>query len=467
MPPAHADSLPWPKRWVSIALAAFMGVVLFTGTAGGILYSDLIGKMNKSVVSTDKFRTSKGKTPKDSSPVDGFKGRAVNILVMGTDARVNANQTFVPGDEDTTMRADTQMIMHISADRKAVTMVSLPRDQWLLLPECNLPGGGVSPANWGQFNWAFEQGSGGSTDQEAMAGAIACAQQNVEDLTGITLDGYAVFDFNGFANMVQALGGVEICLDKEIDDDEYLGMVFPAGCQHMDPITATQFARVRHTENSGGDGSDMERIQRQQKLVGAIVRQALSTNLLTELPSLYQFVTATLSATVISPSFADVNEDIALMRSLSGIDPQNIRFVTMPVLTADFSAYRLVPKQPQAHELWMSLMNSTPLPPGTVYQNLNAEFFTVQPDGTSLPGGSPRTDDGFGGYPCWDVWRYVDAFGGTTVEANMPYWMPDPVQKDYYGCDADHASDPYGIKDLINSVGSSQSGSSIGSSSGN
>ena len=414
VPPAHSATSLRSTRWVAMILAAVLGVVLFAGTAGAILYSDISGTVNKSVVDNSHLlATPQSEPEEDPIPTDGFAGRPVNILMLGTAARVGQENITGPEDTDTSMRADTTLILHLSADRQSATVVSIPRDIWMLIPECQLSDGSVSYEQWGQFNWAFFFGSGGGTEADAMAGAIACTQR-----TGITFDGYAIFDFNGFASMIEALGGVEICLDEELYDPEYLAMAFPAGCNLMDGVTATQFARVRHV----GDGSDMERIQRQQQMVGAIISKALNTNMLTNMPSLYQFLTATLNNTVISPSLADINTDIGLVSSLKGIDPADIRFVTMPVLTADFNMYRNVPKEPLDSELWASLINDTALPPGIVYRTMDGEYFTVGDDGVSIPGGSPRFDDEIGSIPGWDAYRYDEYIGGNGTSFAVPNW---------------------------------------------
>ncbi|WRS30250.1 LCP family protein [Actinomycetaceae bacterium MB13-C1-2] len=421
IPPAHSATSMRSTRWIAMLLAGVLGVALFAGTAGAILYNDITGTVKGSVIDTSHLNAtaqSEEQSEADAGPIDSFEGRPVNLLVMGTDARVGQRDIVNPEDTDESMRADTTLIVHLSADRQSATVVSIPRDIWMLIPECQLSDGSVSYEQWGQFNWAFFFGSGGGTDSDAMAGAIACTEKTVEDMTGINFDGYAVFDFNGFASMIEALGGVEICLDEELYDPDYLAMAFPAGCNVMDGITATQFARVRHV----GDGSDMQRIQRQQNMIGAIVKKALNTSMLTNMPSLYQFLTATLNNAVISPSLANINSSLGLVSSLKGIDPANIRFVTMPVLTADFNMYRNVPKEPLDSELWASLINGTDLPPGIVYQNMDGEYFTVGENGESIPGGSPRTDDEIGGIPGWDAYRYDEYIGGNGTSFAVPTW---------------------------------------------
>lgn len=384
-------------RWVSVLLAGVLGIFLFVGTAVAILYNDLTQTLNDSVLSTEHLKPPQSgqDEPKEPELTDGFAGIPVNILLMGSDARIGQSGVVNPNDPDDTMRSDTTLVMHISADRQSVTLVSIPRDIWMLLPECQRSDGSVSMQQWGQFNWAFSYGSGGTTDD--VAGAIACTEKTVEEMTGVDLNAFAVIDFNGFGAMINALGGVEICLEETLVDYDYIGREFEAGCQVMDAVTATQYARVRHV----GDGSDMGRIGRQQELIGAMVKQALGSNLLTESTSLYQFVTATLKALTLSPSLGNIYDDMGLINSLRGINPANIRFTTMPVLTTDFNANRLMPKEPINSELWASIANDQPLPPGIVYMNMDGEYFTVGADGVPVPGGDPRTDDEIGYFQGW------------------------------------------------------------------
>lgn len=401
IPPAHSSTPIRSKRWLAATLAGLLGVGIFVGTAGAILYDDLNSKVKSSVVDTSHLKTpepaqSEEEPEEEEVPVDSFAGRPVNILVMGSDARVNQSEAIVAAeDDDESMRSDTTLVVHIPADRESLTVVSIPRDIWMKLPECQRSDGSISYSQWGQFNWAFSYGSGGTT--EDVAGALNCTEQTVEEMTGLKLDAYALFDFDGFGAMVDALGGVNICLEEELTDNNYLHMTFEEGCQVMDAVTATQYARVRHV----GDGSDMGRIQRQQGLIGAMMMQAMNSNILTDMPSLYQFVTATLATTILSPSLGNVNTDVGLANSIKGVEPENIRFTTMPVLTTDFNRNRLMPKEPLNSELWESIKLDLPLPEGVVYQDMSGEYFTIGPDGESIPGGNPRTDDEIGKFTGW------------------------------------------------------------------
>ena len=388
MYPAHSSANVGVKGWVAWVVAGVLGVTMALGASAAILYHDLVSRVSASVLDVSHLNPDGGDKGAENY-ADTFAGRSVNILLMGIDARIGQSGEIInPDDDDPTMRSDTTLVMHIAEDRESITLVSIPRDMWIKLPECTRSDGSISRAQWGQFNWAFSYGA----LEDDLAGGVACTEATVEQIAGIPIDAFVVIDFNAFANMVDALGGVEICLDEELVDDKMLHMTFEAGCQVLDPVTATQFARVRYV----GDGSDMGRIQRQQSLLGAMVTTAMNANLLTDMSKLYAFLTSVLQATTLSPSLGNIRTDMGLVNSIRDLDPENFRFVTMPVLTADFDANRLLPKEPQNRELWDSLMDGTQLPAGTVYMDLDGNYFTVEEGGLVVPGGDPRTDDEIG-----------------------------------------------------------------------
>lgn len=374
--------------WVSIVIAVVLGIALVAGITGTILYRNLSDQIVSSTLDTSHLdEQAESETP----IIDSFEGRDVNILLMGIDSRQNQEEGLInEGDDDETTRSDTTLLMNISADRQHVTLVSIPRDLWVYLPDCTRTDGSVSPEQWGQFNWAFSYGSYG----DDLAGGVACTEKTVEELTGVPIDGFAVIDFSGFAQMVEALGGIEVCLEEPINDEEYLGLTLPAGCQVLDPIIATQYARVRYV----GDGSDMGRIQRQQDLLGSMVVKALDQNLLTDMPQLYSFLSAALDTTRLSPSLSSLRTDAGLASSIKNTPRSNIRFVTMPVVTADFDMNRLLPKEPENGALWESIINGENLPAGTVFMDLEGNYYTMTEDGFAEPGGDPRTDDEIGSF---------------------------------------------------------------------
>ena len=198
-----------------------------------------------------------GGRPDDEVEVDPTTGQsALNILVMGSDTRALADGT---GDQyggeaaDPGARSDTTVLVHLAADRRSAALVSIPRDSMVQIPDCTAQDGTVVPAHRGMFNSAFSE-----------AGP-ACTIKTVQSLTGIAVDHYAVVDFSGFRSMVDALGGVTICLPEAIDDKR-ANLHLPAGRQVVRGEEALAYARVRYI----GDGSDLSRIDLQQALMSSM-----------------------------------------------------------------------------------------------------------------------------------------------------------------------------------------------------
>ena len=173
------------------------------------------------------------------------------------------------------MRSDTTIVAHISADRSRVELVSIPRDLLIDRPVVHDDGRHHDPrqGRTDMFNDAFAVGWDHSHD---LGTAAACTWKTVETITGVRLDGFVLLDFVGLTAMVDAIGGVPICLPKALDD-ELTGLHVPAGPQVFDGPTAVQFARARHDI---GDGSDTQRILRQHDLMAAMARSVLSAKTL-------------------------------------------------------------------------------------------------------------------------------------------------------------------------------------------
>lgn len=308
-----------------------------------------------------------GSRPKTTdNPDDSFEGRAINILVVGSDHRSD-EEYDENGQLVTGMRSDTTMLMHISKDRSRVSIISIPRDTLVYRPECKLSNGDVIPATSYKvmFNDAFSV-AGADND---VAAAAACTLRTLEDLTDVYLEEFVVVDFDGFKNMIAALGGVKMCLKEPVKD--YYGVVdLPAGCQTLGPDEALGYARARHLE--GTDGSDLSRIGRQQELMGAIFKESMSKNILTDMPTLYSFLKASLGSLTTSPDLGSVTAMGGLAYSISGIDPQQIRFYTMPNEFAPEDPNRVIPTE-AAEKIWKALRYDDPIPKSIPYTDLSGK----------------------------------------------------------------------------------------------
>jgi LCP family protein required for cell wall assembly len=198
----------------------------------------------------------------------------INILVAGIDTRTgltHQEEVELHVGSDISMNSDTLMLVHISADHSSVHVVSLPRDSWV-----NIPGHGMS-----KINAAI--GLGGP----------ALMVKTVEQATGLVINDYVEIDFLGFVKVIDALGGVDICLPYAVDDS-YTGLHLPAGVHHVDGVTALAFARDRHSFAL----SDVARISDQQQLLSSLFAEATDSGILANpfrLQSFLSSLTASIS----------------------------------------------------------------------------------------------------------------------------------------------------------------------------
>ena len=306
------------ERRVLRSLALVLTAVVVTGASGAAAIALRISSNMNQVDNSDLLDDVARPAAPAPDPDDTNSGRAVNLLLIGSDDRTGVNGV-IGGDEEG-KRSDTTMFLHVSADRSRIEVVSLPRDAVVPLPACPVTGGGTTRASDGaMFNGAFARGWDTGLD---LVSAATCTQLTVEQLTGIRIDGFIVVDFIGFQNVVDAIGGVPLCTREDLKDSDS-GLDLPAGEHVLDGPTALALARARHDLS---DGSDTHRLDRQQALVAATVRTILDSNLLTDAPALLRTVDAATSAVTVSGGFSLSG----LAFSLKGVDPADVVFQTVP-----------------------------------------------------------------------------------------------------------------------------------------
>jgi len=330
------------QHWARILLAIAAAAVLVTSLAGvGIQVAS--SRLESNITAVDISTT----TGRDHVPVEVIDEQgnyqAINILLMGSDSR-QGQTTKKYGDPDvmTGERSDTTILLHVSADRTFATAVSIPRDTWVMLPECDRDGETVG-AFEAKFNTAFEIGGPG------------CTVKLVEQMSGVRIDNFAVIDFEGFKQVVDAMGGVEVCL-KEPASDPSSKLELPAGTSVVNGEQALSFVRARKTLS---DGSDLSRIKRQQAFLSSMIREASSTGLLLNPVKLYSTLDAATSGLTTDPGLADIDvlRDLAL--SMRGIAPGDIAFLTMPWVERGDGENVLVDEE-GAKPLWQSIADDVP-----------------------------------------------------------------------------------------------------------
>ncbi len=293
----------------------------------------------------------------------------LNILVAGVDQRAGLShhqEVVLHVGNDVSTNSDTLMLLHVSAGRSRVTMVSIPRDSWV-----NIPGHGMS-----KINAAY--GLGGAK----------LMVQTVEQATGLDINDYVEVNFLGFVKVIDALGGVNICLPQAVDDT-YSGLRLPAGEHHVDGIVALAYARDRHSFAT----SDLARIQDQQKLLSSALTAAIHSGLLANPVRLSRFISAALSALTV-----DQNLNVsALADQMRGISSQDVRFMTVPLGNYDYHAPDgevAVQWDPQAAgALFGKLRNDQDLAPATPRATTATHAAT---SGSTAAGSAPATPQASG-----------------------------------------------------------------------
>jgi LCP family protein required for cell wall assembly len=263
----------------------------------------------------------------------------LNILVAGLDERAGLTRqqqiALHVGRSTGEINTDTLMLVHVPADHSYVRVVSLPRDSWV-----NIPGHGMNKIN-------AALGLGGP---QLMV-------RTVEQVTGLEINDYIEVNFLGFVKVIDALGGVNICLPYGVDD-RYSGLHLSAGFHHVSGITALEYARDRHSFAR----SDLARIQDQQQLISSALTQAISSGLLANPVRLASVVSAASAAIKVDQGFNVVN----LADELRGISPSQVTFTTVPLSNVNYitptGASAVLWDSSAASALFAALRNDQPPP---------------------------------------------------------------------------------------------------------
>ncbi|MFF9349638.1 LCP family protein [Streptomyces sp. NPDC014734] len=322
-------------RWTALG-ASFL--VLVAAGVGAWLYRKLDGNIRTDTSAAAELRVYERERPAT------VVRDAENILLIGSDSRAGDNRAY-GRDDGGSQRSDTTILLHLAADRKSATAMSLPRDLMVEIPSCHKADGTVTKKQFAQFNWAFE------------FGGTACTIRTVEKLTGIRIDHQMVVDFNGFKDMVDAVGGVDVCLKKPVDDpDAHLKL--PSGRQKLDGEQALGYVRAR---KSIGNGSDTERMDRQQQFLGALVNKVQSNGVLLNPTRLYPVLDAATKSLTTDPGLDSLKDLYDLVRGLRDVPTDRVQFLTVPrkPYTADPNRDELV--QPDAKKLFERLRADAPV----------------------------------------------------------------------------------------------------------
>ncbi|MGY1724524.1 LCP family protein [Blastococcus sp. SYSU DS0533] len=220
----------------------------------------------------------------------------LTFLVVGSDTRAD-----VPAGEAPDGRSDVMMLVRITGDRQSAQVMSLPRDSWV-----NIPGYGLS-----KLNAAYAYGG------------PSLLVQTVEGLTGVRIDHYAAIDFQGFVEMTDALGGVDVQVAETTTNGPY---TYEAGLNHLAGEEALYYVRQRY----GLSGGDFDRVKRQQAYLRSMFAKVSEQNVLTDVGALDSFLIALTDAMAVDETLSNTAL-LDMAYDLRALRPGAVTFLTAPV----------------------------------------------------------------------------------------------------------------------------------------
>ncbi|TMR23370.1 LytR family transcriptional regulator [Nonomuraea turkmeniaca] len=291
---------------------------------------------------------------------------ALNVLLVGSDSREGDNKQYGPKSQGLGERTDTIMLLHISPNRDKATMISFPRDSMVAIPECEGRNGATLPGGIRQINSAFNDGG------------INCTIRTLESLTNIKINHFVKVDFTGFKGIVDAIGGIEICLPKPVNDPK-AKLVLPAGKHVVNGEQALGYVRTRYAL---GDGSDLSRIQRQQVFLTQVLAKVTDGGLLTDPVSLNGFLRSAAAAVTVDSELT-LDRMLEIANSVKGLTAKELKGITVPVEPYPPDKNRVQFSQPAAKNFFESVRNdvevtATPAPGKSAAPKIEHEQVRVQ-----------------------------------------------------------------------------------------
>jgi LCP family protein required for cell wall assembly len=319
--------------------------------------------------------------------VRGLSHRSVygvqNILVLGSQTRKGQGRGFGENPSLNTSNSDNLLLVHLDPTHTHAIVVSIPRDTMVYEPGCRarrVIGNGI----WGPYSSAIIDGA-------MNIGGPSCAVRTVEDLAGLRLDHFVMFNFNSFRAMVDAIGGVEVCVPRGGYHDPWSRLNLSAGRHLLTYNQALAYVRTRHGVEADGDvGGDLPRIMLQQAFASSVIQKVNRQGILGNTVQLLKIADIATKALTVDQGLDSVTRLLSLARSLTGLRARNVTMITMPTIsdTADYG--RLLPEEPEDDVIFQMLSDGQRwpghlpvLPPGQVRVRVL--------NGTSITGLAGRT----------------------------------------------------------------------------
>ena len=241
---------------------------------------------------------------------------ALNYLLVGSDHR--------PGAREEDQRSDSILIVHVPAGMRQAYLISIPRDLLVAIPPAAGYGGGQD-----KINAAYEHGGGGEAGTRLLSATLT-------RLTGIRFDGAALVDFSGFQQVIDLLGGIQMCVDTQVRSI-HTKTLFTPGCQQMNGARTLDYVRQRYDL----PGGDYDRQRHQQQMLRAVLDKAGETHLRTDPVKLDQVLRAVGGSLTVDTNGVPVEDLVFALRSLPADALRGVQVPSYPQ-TIDSVSYVLL-----------------------------------------------------------------------------------------------------------------------------
>ncbi len=381
-PVARHGILRSPNPFVQVltVLGAMLAVVVISaGAVGGFYLWNVALAVEQAGV---KIGNDDASIPPSIGEIEG----GVNMLVVGTDSceGVNAALSGACQNGDTAgERNDVTLLVHISDAPRRVTVVSFPRDMIVPIPSCT-----------GEDGTQYSAMSAQMLNVSYSYGGLSCSVLTIEKLTGIDIQFAAATRWTGVISMSDAIGGVQVCLSDDINDN-YTGLHLAKGTPTLQGAEALQFLRMRH---GIGDQSDLARISNQQQFMSSLVRKLQSDGVLDNPATLLNLAnTAVAQVTekqiVLSNSLTNPQRMVQIAQAVRSVPYEDIAFVQYPTAYAE-GGLRVFPVKSDADVLFQALANNQPIQiTGATSDGYGTEVVgdapTATPSATPVPSDTP------------------------------------------------------------------------------
>lgn len=312
------------KKIIVITTIIILTIIAVITSVGAYIIHDIQSKVKgKELVYIPQTSVIESKP---ATPVDSSAGTPINMVLIGVDSRDgDKKNSLIGGNEKGNYNSDSIILLHISADRNDASVISFPRDLIVNQPSCNLSNGKVFPARKDVMINSIMPAVFNQTHDKSSA--ASCLVNTLSSITKIGLRTFAIVDFAGLSDLIDSVGGVDICIPQPIVDS-YTKLNLKQGFQHLDGITATQYARVRHGSDS--DGSDLIRTVKQQYLIKELFKKIKQQQTLSDISKIYSLTNTALNHMSLSSDLTNIATLTGLAYSMRHLSQNRIETMTIP-----------------------------------------------------------------------------------------------------------------------------------------